>query len=243
MIKMMAAACRRPGMTHAEYIDYIHRVHAAIARENPVTLQRYVQNHVFDGAFGTQAEATHRMVVSRDSVTELYWPSFEAMGQTFAHPYTQQKVGPDGANFADLRVSLSLVAEELECPVPQPGAGSVKVLHFLRMAPGLSLAQFFERWASAHTQVLAQEPAVATALRRCVHSRQLTQGNAMLAHFGAEETQPYEGVASLWFDEVASLGLFRRYESALLRLNAVSDQAFYAPAASFFLYAHEVDVL
>lgn len=243
MIKMIAAVCRRPGMTHAEYIAYIHRVHAVIASENPLTLQRYVQNHVFDGAFGTRDDATHSQVVSRDSVTELFWDSFDAMGATFAHPYTQQKVGPDGANFADLRTTLSMIATEVALPVPAPGPANAKVMHFLKKAPELPLDEFFARWSQAHEQVLRDEPLVAAALRQATQSRQDPQGDGLLKYFGGAEADRYAGVASLWFDDESSIGLFRRYEAALLRANAVPGQAFYLPAASFFVYAREVAVL
>ena len=40
MIKMMAAVCRRPGMTHDEYVAYVQHVHAAISNENLLTLRR-----------------------------------------------------------------------------------------------------------------------------------------------------------------------------------------------------------
>lgn len=243
MIKMIAAACRRPGMTHAEYLTYIHRVHASIARENPVTLRRYVQNHVFDAAFGTAGEARHRLIVSRDSVTELYWVSFEAMAQTFAHPHIREKVGPDGRNFADESLSLSLVAIDAECAVPAAGVGGAKVMHFLRMAPGLELGAFFERWSGAHRRIVEEDPAAVAAIRRCVHSRQVPQANDMLKYFNAKDMPIYEGVASLWFDDAASVGLYRRYEQALLRINQEPGQGFYAPDESFFVYANEIDVL
>ncbi len=147
MIKMMASICRRPGMTHAEYLSYIQHVHGAISNESPdKLLRRYVQNHVFDAAFGTAAEATHSQVVSRDSVTELYWDSPQEMGASFQHEYTRTKIGPDGVNFSDLPVALSLVAVEAEQPVPQPGRHTgAKVLHFVRAAEGLALPEFFER--------------------------------------------------------------------------------------------------
>jgi len=243
MIKMIATVCRRPGMTHAEFLHYIETVHGAIARENPVTLRRYVQSHVFDAAFGTALEANHRMTVSRDSVTELFWDSFEAMGQTFAHPHVREKVGPDGRNFADERVSLSLVAAEHEVAVTHAGRGGVKVMHFMRMQPGLSLETYFERWTQAHARALQAVPAAALALRRCVQNRQLPQANAMLAYFGAKDMPIYEGVASLWFDDVAALAVFRDYERALLAVNAQAEFAFYEPADSFFVHATEVEIL
>lgn len=243
MIKMIAAVCRRPGMTHAEYIAYIQRVHAEIARAEPLTLKRYVQNHVFDAAFGTRADASHSMVVSRDSVTELFWDTFEAMGATFAHPYTQQKVGPDGANFADLRMTLSMIADEVELAVPAPGPGDAKAMLFLKKVPELSLDTFFERWTHAHEQVMRDEPLVAAALRRATQNRQNPKGDAMLKYFGGAEDDRFAGIASLWFDDVASVGLFRRYEARLLEENAKNGQSFYVPAASFFVYAREVCIM
>jgi hypothetical protein len=243
MIKMMAAICRRPGMTHAEYRAYVQHVHGALSTENPVTLRRYVQNHVFDAAFGTAAEASHSMPVSRDSVTELYWDSTQDMGATFGHEHVRTRVGPDGANFGDVSRTLSLVAVDVEQPVARPGTGAgAKVLHYLRGAEGLELPRFFERWAWSHERALAAAPEAAAALRRCVHSRQLPEFNPMLAYFGGDDTPVYEGVASLWFDDVASIGAFRAYERALLEINADPATAFYRPAQSFFVYATEVPI-
>lgn len=243
MIKMIAAVCRRPGMTHAEYLAYVHHTHGAISRENPVTLRRYVQNHTFDAAFGSAAEAEHGMPVSRDSVTELYWDSLESMGQTFAHEHVRSKVGPDARNFADQSVSLSLLATEMEQPVRSPRAGAgAKVMHFLRAAHGLSLDEFFARWAQAHALVLQAEPGVAATLRRCVHSRQISDANSMLAYFNAKDVPIYEGVASLWYDDPGSIGAFRFYERALLEINKQPETTFYQPAQSFFLYTTEVNI-
>ena len=242
-IKMIATVCRRPGMTHAEYVTHITQVHAALTLENPVTLKSYVQNLVLDSAYGADGDPTHRLLVSRDSVTELYWDSLEAMAQTFAHPHVQQRVGPDGPRFADVRTGLNLIAAEQELPVPAAGPGSAKAMHFLRMAPGLDLQAFFERWTTAHEQVLEHDPLLAQTLRRCVQSRQEPRGNEMLGYFGADETRHYEGVNSLWFDDAHSLGLFRRYETALRAFNARQDRHFYLPAESFFVYAHENRVL
>jgi hypothetical protein len=243
MVKMIAAACRRPGMTHDEYIAYIYQVHAALARKNPVTLQRYVQNHVFDSAFGSSAMSTNQMVMCRDSVTELYWSSMEAMQQTFAHPYTQQTIGPDGKNFADVRVSLSLVTTEEPLAVKRPGVGGAKVMHFLRMKEGLTLPEFFTRWSAAHKKVMDESQIAAISLRAYVQSRQLPEANAMLAYFGGEETRPFEGVGSLWYDNEASLAMFRHYEQSFIAVNSDERQAFYEPADSFFLYARAVEVL
>lgn len=243
MIKMIAAICRRPGMTHGEYLAYVQHVHGAISNAKPLYLSRYVQNHVFDAAFGSTAEGAHSMTVARDSVTELWWDSPEDMNATFAHEYVRTKVGPDGANFGDVSRTLSLVAVEVEQPVVNPGqACGAKVLHYLRMAAGLDLQTFFMRWAAAHERVLAENPHVAAVVRRCVHNHQLSEFNPMLAYFGAKDVPIYEGMASLWFDDTASVGMFRAYERALLAINAEPAATFYEPAQSFFVYATEVPI-
>jgi hypothetical protein len=241
MIKMLAAICRKPGMTHAEFLAYVQHVHGAISREQPVKLRRYVQNHVFDCAFGSGVESVHTMTMARDSITELWWDSPQDMGANFAHEHVRTKVGPDAANFADASRTLSLVAVEAEQPVPRAGrAVGAKVMHYLRMAEDLGLPEFFRRWARAHERALAAEPLAAVAIRRCVHNRQVSEFNPMLAYFGAKDVPIYEGVASLWFDDTASVGAFRAYERALLEINAQAESAFYAPAQSFFVYATEV---
>jgi hypothetical protein len=183
------------------------------------------------------------MTVARDSVTELWWDNPQDMQATFAHEHVRTKVGPDGANFGDVSRTLSIVAVEAEQPVLHPGrAVGAKVLHYLRMAQGLTLPEFFERWARAHERALAAAPVAAAALRRCVHNRQLSEFNPMLAYFGARDIPVYEGVASLWFDDLASVGAFRVYERALMDVNARADAAFYDPAQSFFVYATEVPI-
>jgi hypothetical protein len=243
MIKMLAAICRRPGMTHGEYLAYVQHVHGAIACENPVAMKRYVQNHVFDSAFGSSAESAHSMVAARDSVTELYWDSAEDMRATFSHEHVRTKVGPDGANFSDTSVALSMVAIEAEQAVTHPGSfGGAKVLHYLRSDAGLPLQEFFARWSQAHAYALEAAPVAGAALRRCVHNRQLPEFNPMLAYFGGRDIPIYEGVGSLYFDSAHTIGAFRAYESALLAYNADPATRFYAPEQSFFLYATEMPI-
>lgn len=243
MVKMMAAICRKPGMTHAEYLAYVQHVHGALSNEQPLTLRRYVQNHVFDAAFGSSGEAVHAMTVARDSITELWWDSPQDMGVNFSHEHVRTKVGPDAANFADASRTLSLVAVEVERAVPNPGrATGAKVLHYLRAAAGLALPEFFARWAVAHERALDTSPLAAACLRRCVHNQQVSEFNPMLAYFGAKDVPIYEGVASLWFGDTASVGAFRDYERALLAVNAEAGATFYDPAQSFFVYATEVSI-
>ncbi len=63
----------------------------------------------------------------------------------------------------------------------------------------------------------------------------------MLACFGGSDVF-YEGVGSLWFDDVSSIGAFRAYERALLGINADPKHTFRLPSQSFFLYTTEVPI-
>jgi hypothetical protein len=60
MLKVLATVRRRPGMTEAEYRSYLQDVHGGLVKANPLGVARYVQNHVFDSAFGS-ADATEYM--------------------------------------------------------------------------------------------------------------------------------------------------------------------------------------
>lgn len=243
MIKIMAAVTRRPGMTHAEYTAYVQHVHGSITKENPLALARYVQNHVFDAAFGTAAQAVHTMPLARDSITELSWDGPEDMIATFQHDHVRTRVAPDGRNFSALDLAANVVVTDVEQAVLRPRShGGAKVMHFLWAAEGLPLATFFQRWADAHAKVLREAPEAAAAIGRCVHHRQLPQFAPMLAHFGSRETHHFEGVASLWFDSIQTVGAFRQYEAALLEINRDPDRCFYRPEQSFFVYATEVPI-
>jgi hypothetical protein len=71
--------------------------------------------------------------------------------------------------------------------------------------------------------------------------QQLPEFNPMLGYFGGSDVF-YECVASLRFDDPASVGAFRAYERAQLRINADPRTAFCQPSQSFSLYATEVPI-
>ena len=140
MIKMIAAARRKPGMTHQEYLNYAQNVHGTLARQKPLTIRRYVQSHVFDSAFGSDVDVGYHQTFNRDSVTELFFDDFAGLVQTFSDPYVQQTVRSDGANFADLSEQFAQLMTEVPMPVARPGAGEIKVMHFIKKLPNRPLS-------------------------------------------------------------------------------------------------------
>ena len=237
MIKIIAAVRRRPGMTHVEYLRYIEKIHGGIARANTLGLSRYVQNHVFDGAFGKSA---YERWFHRDSITELYFASPEKLVETFTHPYTRDVVGPDAVNFADLTTNLSLppAAEQVLQPPPPPGS-AVKVMHFVK-ATG-EPATVDARWQQAHEQARQAVPDIGRDACGHVRSRVLPPTGAPPRggsdYFGGGGMPVFDGVSSFWFADEVDLETFRGYEAALRATGFVD------PDLSFFVYAREVEIL
>jgi hypothetical protein len=234
MIKIVAAARRRPGMTHAEYLHYIESVHGSIARANTLGLTRYVQNHVLDGAYG---KAAYARWFHRDSITELYFADYRRLVETFTHPYTREVVGPDGANFADLPTNLSLppAAEQALLAPPPPGS-AVKVMHFLKDSGGV--LPFTERWQLAHENAMRAVPDLEPRLRGHILSIPTPPPGAAAVgateHFGGREMPSFDGVSSLWFTAEHDLEAFRRYETALVQQGLLDSEL------SFFVHVRDV---
>ena len=105
-IKLMAASRRRPGLTRAEYFRYIEHYHGTVARLERFKIEKYIQNHVIDGAFGvlSDADGHKNKVADRDAVVELHFDSFRDMLATLE---------PEGVTTsrADVHDVASLVQE------------------------------------------------------------------------------------------------------------------------------------
>jgi hypothetical protein len=239
MIKLVAAARRRPGMTHAEYAEYVEKVHGGIARADKLTVRKYVQNHVLDGAYGALGDVGYQVTLPRDSVTELYFDDLASMARTFADPYTREVVGPDGVNFSDQPTAVSLLVEESAAEAPRSGTGTVKILHFLKAADGLAPEAFQQGLRRAYEDLLADPAGPARYMRGHEWNRALP-GDGMAAYFGGTAEQPsYDAYSALWFEEAEALIGFRAWQQALAG-HAEKHGAHFQPSLSFFLLTREV---
>ncbi|QKS80471.1 EthD domain-containing protein [Pseudomonas bijieensis] len=240
MIKILAAVRRKPGMTHAEFLNYIEHKHGEIARAKPLGVKRYVQNHVIDSAFGVDADNAYTQTFHRDSITELFFDNMSDLIQTFSDPYTQQTTGPDAKNFADLSKQAAQLMDEVE--VSNAGAAPLKwkAIVFLKKNPTVQLESFFTAWDSAHDTVVNKHPDFQKVLRRYVHSRYLPEGDRVTSYFGPD-VAVYEGTSSLWFENEADLSIFRQYQKSLFQ--QLSDEGIVLSSESFFVYVKEVVIL
>lgn len=245
MLNLIAAIRRKPGMTHQAFLHHLHHVHGSLAAANPLRIQRYTQNHVFDASFGTEEDAAHLTEFGRDSVTELQFDSMDALAATMSDPYSREVIGPDGARFNDLPSALALLTRPavlMPAPAPTGAEGWVKVLHFVRMPQGAAPDDFTERWRAAQEQVLGDQAPHAKALRGCVQHERAPGAENALHHFGGGGEAAYAGVAALYYDTPdEALTHFPAHERSL-RERSAQTGGFYDPSRSFVLYSREVIV-
>lgn len=224
--KLNICAARRAGLTRAQYSRYVRDNHARLVLgTEPVArhMSAYVQQHVYDAAYGPDAPA-----VQFDSVSHIYAPSIEAqMAATSTREY-KEIIAPDEARFADQRTPIFLAFEEAPLPLPMQGASSLRLLHYLRAKAGVDPADLHAKWAAAHESLLAQAPSLFDGVRRAVLNKSLPMPGA--------SAPAYSGMAELGFlqahDEVALDDYVQRIED---KLDALIQRS-----AGFYLLAEAV---
>ena len=252
-IKLIAASRKRPGLTRAEYQRYIEHFHGTIARNERFKIERYVQNHVIDGAFGTLADETHKLVADRDAVVELSFPTFREMLETL-EPATPSAASQDGKFFADERTNVIVMAEEEEVPVDTPltrfnpglgivkGVGSLKVLHYIMRDDSVFREDYYDNFRDAHRKALAAAPYARDQLRRCVMNKRCRLNDndaAARKHFKMVDPPVYDMIVTHWYDTLEQAGAFRQYVEALQAQTPV----FADWSRSFYLYTREVPII
>jgi hypothetical protein len=241
-MKTVAVLRRRPGMTHAEYSDYIREVHAALAIEHSGEhVHRYLQNHVFDSAYGATGDVGYQVPFPRDSVTELYM-SGTGSSRALRDPNSPNPVGDDGVNFSDMPVALSVLVSGTSLPVPQPGKAPVKVLHFLKAADGLAQDEFQRRWREATEELLADPAGPARHLRAFQWNTAVPTPPEVTAYFGGAGQPSYDAYSALWLEEEGAVAAFREYEAAIEAL-AEKHGAAHQKSLSFVLLTREIVII
>ncbi|KXH26304.1 hypothetical protein CSIM01_03682 [Colletotrichum simmondsii] len=113
--KQLAVVRRRSGLTHKEYLYYHTLVHGQKSWNAPRDDSfpaAYIQSHVFDGVFGANNSVANQVYVGRDDIAELYSSSPTSFLGPPSTNYTETVIGPDGANFNDFPVAMSMIATE-----------------------------------------------------------------------------------------------------------------------------------
>ncbi len=254
-IKLMAVSRRRPGLTRAEYFRYIEHYHGTVARIERFKIDRYIQNHVIDGAFGVLSDTSHKnKAVDREGVVELYFSNFRDMLDTLEPQGVEQsRANQDGKFFADEPTNIIVMAEEVELPVPhprpkfnpglgEPGCGAVKVLHYIMRKAEVFPNDYYRLWRQAHDEAMAKSPYAQEMFRKVVLSKRSRVNDndaAARAHFRMVDPPVYDMVVSITLDSMEQVGAFRQYLEAMLE----SPLDFADWSESFFLYVRPVRII
>jgi uncharacterized protein (TIGR02118 family) len=102
----------------------------------------------------------------------------------------------------------------------------VKLIYCFRRRPGMSEEAFAAYWADVHGPIGARIP----GLRRLVQSRALSVP-------GDARPPDFDGVAELWFDDVAAL--LRARASEEWRRSGLDETNFLDPASTAYLLSEE----
>ncbi len=253
MLKLLAASRRRPGLTRSDYQRYIEFNHGGIARLNRQHIRAYIQNHVFDSAFGTLADGTYHQIANRDAVVELCFDNFRDMITTL-EPADPDPASDDGKFFADEPNSITVMAEEEEIPVSNPlptfnpglglikNVGALKVLQFIMRDESVYPEDYARRWREAHDEALENAPYAKSQLRRCVANKRLRLNDndaAARKHFKMVNPPIYDMVVTHWYDTLEQAGAFREYSEAL----QASTRKFADWSRSFFLFTKQIVII
>jgi hypothetical protein len=254
-IKLMAVSRRRPGLTRAEYFRYIEHYHGTVARIERFKIDRYIQNHVIDGAFGVLSDTSHKnKAVDREGVVELYFSNFRDMLDTLEPQGVEQsRANQDGKFFADEPTNIIVMAEEVELPVPhprpkfnpglgEPGCGAVRVLHYIMRKPEVFPNDYYRLWRQAHDEAMVKSPYAQEMFRKVVLSKRSRVNDndaAARAHFRMVDPPVYDMVVSITLDSMEQVGAFRQYLEAMLE----SPLDFADWSESFFLYVRPVRII
>lgn len=187
MIKMMILAPRRPGMSHAEFRDYVTGVHGPLVKSVPevaADIRGYHYNFPLpvagDKGFG------HPLAAEYDIFTQAWFDSVEAQKENMRHPRYLSIIRPDEGRFADEANARFHYTKEIELfPGPKEG---IKLFYARRRKPGLSREAFQAAWQERFAALLAGNAVARGAIRRYVQN-----------HVTAESDHP-DGADAKFFD-------------------------------------------
>jgi uncharacterized protein (TIGR02118 family) len=185
-IKTVAFFKRRDGMAIDEFQGYWRDRHPEVVTRLP-GIRRYVQSH-------TRAAAYRSGEPVYDGIAEVWFDDTAAMRALRGTPELAA-VQADEARFIDPATMGLIITEDhvvKDGPVP---AGAAKGVGFVRRKPGMAVADFQRHWLGVHGPLGAAIP----TLRRYV------QSHTRLAAYGREREPAWDGIASTWFDDSASL--------------------------------------
>lgn len=227
MVLLNICASRVPGMTHAEYSRYLKDSHARLVLgTEPVArhISSYVQQHVFDAAYGDRAPSARFDSVSHISAGSIA----DHLAAVETREY-KEIIAPDEPSFSDSRTVLMMMLEPSPLETPLRGPSQYRLLHYLAVGSETSTDSMKARWAEAHAALLDAQPELFGSVRRAVLYKALQSPSG---------PPPYAGMCELGFVAIEDAAAMVAYARAIEQCLASHIQ----PEKSFFLLTEAVPV-
>lgn len=240
MIKFLIAGRRKREDTQERYFYEWAIIHTALMITNPASMRRfrrYVQHFSIAGV---------RDETLIHPLSDMQWDSFadhvlesfdDFVGCTRDEDYLQ-RIKPHV--FGDPAFVLALVEPYTVFEKPGFRGGGVKLIHFLKRRPGITQAQFDERWRTGHAQRVLEQNRRSPLIRKYVQDRRLEvpSDNFAGSLFAAGQLDAYAGVEQFWFRDLDDLARLRG-DPAWFDVIASSEADFVDPQGSFSMVTTE----
>ena len=241
MIKFIIAARRKPQDTQERYFYEWGIIHVALMVSCPSipmqTFKRYVQHYSIAGIDNDML--IHPLSpMAWDNMADHWMESQEDMVVSVRAEDYVKRMQPH--MFGDKEFVLQLTGGEVIHQEPGFESGGVKLIHFLKKRPELSLGEFNRIWRERHAPAVLAATQGTGLLRKYVQNPQFDFDRTffkgtIFEHGGVNS---FAGVEEFWFDNLDDLSRLRR-DPALYDAIVASEAGFVEPADSFSMVTTE----
>ena len=211
MMKFILAARRKPEDTQERYFYEWSIIHVALMITNPSTqraFQRYTQHYTINGV--SNELLWHPLsAMAWDNMADHWLNSFDDLKDSVRGVDYVQRMQPH--KFGDSNFAVELTSGNVVYEAPGFQNGGVKLIHFLRKAPGLSQPEFLQRWQSEHAATVLKSLQPLGILRKYVQNPSLPMDPAVLKGtlFAAGGVGLHGGLEEFWFSNLDELTRLR----------------------------------
>lgn len=211
MIKFILAARRKPQDTQERYFYEWGTVHVALMVTTPSvmrTFKRYAQHYSVTGI--SDDMLIHPLSpMAWDNMADHWMLRLEDMIEAVRANDYVQRMQPHV--FGDKEFVLQLMSGETAFEDEDLTPGGVKLIHFLKRKPGVSLDSFNQSWGG-HAGVLRGIAREQGLIRKYVRNRPVEFDvnffkGTIFEHGGVNR---YDGIEEFWFDSLEALARLRR---------------------------------
>ncbi len=207
MIKFMLVSRRKPGDTQEKYFYEWGVIHVALMVTTPSvmrTMKRYGQHFSITGV-GDEQLIFPLSEMAWDNFADHWLDTLEDVVIPFRTDDYMQRMHPH--NFGDSNFVIEFTTGREVHSDPGFASGGVKLVHFLKKRPELTLEEFDAAWRERHAAVVLEQVRARVPLRKYVQSTVFTGDPALFKGtlFERADVGVYAGVEEFWFDDVAGL--------------------------------------